>query len=159
MPTMNRRSLVLLSIASLLVASGTVACLRSFADEGAVATDAERPDWSAERADNLCGLSDLRALSNPAKVRYGEVMAVTPEIRRINDEHIDPSSPTGIQLKQAAVDRVRAAADLVRVELGHCSVWKQIRHRDGRAIPDLTDRVKARIVAPPTSARPLPSSD
>jgi hypothetical protein len=31
----------------------------------------------------------------------------------------------------------------VRVANSHCSIWKEIKHKDGRAIPDVTDKVKA----------------
>jgi hypothetical protein len=82
-------------------------------------------------------------LSNPARVDYPAVLDATPEMRQIRDEKIDPSSSRGIQLRQSAVDRVRRAAEKVRSARGHCSVWKQIRHRDGRAIPDVTQLVLA----------------
>lgn len=101
--------------------------------------------WIVRSEDSLCGLDDAKKLSNPGKVRYSELRAATPEIKKMKDKNIDPSSPEGIQLKQAAVDRIRTAADAVRGERGHCSVWKKIRHRDGRTITDLTDLVKKRF--------------
>ena len=59
--------------------------------------------------------------------------------------NIAPASPEGIQLKQAACDRVRQASDGVRGDRGYCSVWKTIRHKDGREVPDITDLVKSKF--------------
>jgi len=101
--------------------------------------------WIVDRADSICGLDDAKMLSKPAKVDYDALLKATSEMKKIRDDKIDPSSPEGIRLRQAAVDRVRGAADKVRVAEGYCSVWKQIRHQDGRAIPDITDLVKAQL--------------
>ncbi len=101
--------------------------------------------WIVDRADSICGLDDAKMLSKPAKVDYDLLLKATSEMKKIRDDKIDPSSPEGIRLRQAAVDRVRGAADKVRVAEGYCSVWKQIRHQDGRAIPDITDLVKAQL--------------
>ena len=101
--------------------------------------------WIVRSGDNICGLSDPKKLSNPGRVRYTELRDATPEMKKMKDKNIDPNSPEGIQLKQAAVDRIRNASDAVRGERGHCSVWKKIRHKDGRSIPDLTDLVKKRF--------------
>ena len=101
--------------------------------------------WVVHRADNICGLDDARMLSNPARVDYPSLLDATPEMKQIRDEKIDPNSSRGIQLRQAAVDRVRRATEKVRSSRGHCSVWKQIRHRDGRAIPDVTQLVLAEL--------------
>jgi hypothetical protein len=101
--------------------------------------------WVVDRADNICGLDDAKMLSKPAKVDYDALLKVTSEMKKMRDDKIDTSSPEGIRLRQAAVDRVRIAADKVRVAEGYCSVWKQIRHQDGRAIPDVTDLVKAQL--------------
>ena len=60
-------------------------------------------------------------------------------------EDLVRDTPEGIQLKQAAVDRIRKASDTVRKDQGHCSVWKSISHRDGRAITDLTAAVRLRL--------------
>ena len=99
--------------------------------------------WIVDRADNICGLSDPKMLSRPAKLDYDALLRATPEMKKIKDDKIDPSSPQGIQLRQAATTRVEAAAEKVRAADGYCSVWKQIRHQDGRAISDITDKVKA----------------
>jgi hypothetical protein len=101
--------------------------------------------WICNRADNICGLDDARMLSNPAKVDYDRLMRATPEMKKVRAEGIDPDSVKGIQLRQAAVDRVRRACDAEQQARGHCSVWKAISHRDGRVIPDITDAVLLRL--------------
>ena len=101
--------------------------------------------WIVDRSDNICGLDDAKMLSKPAKVDYDALLRATSEMKKIKDEKIDPNSPQGIQLRQAAATRVQAAADKVRTTDGYCSVWKTIRHQDGRAVPDITDKVKAQL--------------
>lgn len=108
-------------------------------------TEALSRGWQAKTSDNICGLRELGQLSNPALVRFDELLAATAEMRKIRDEGIDPGSPEGIQLRQAAVDRVTRACERVRASHGHCSVWKSIRHSDGRSVPDLTDEVKGQL--------------
>ncbi|MCE9595219.1 MAG: hypothetical protein K8S98_13615 [Planctomycetes bacterium] len=102
-------------------------------------------DWLVKAADNVCGLKDANQLSNPAVVDYDAVLAATPELRKLKDDKIDPASPEGIRLTNAGADRVSQACEAVRTATGHCSVWKAIKHRDGRVIPDITDRVKAQF--------------
>jgi len=97
--------------------------------------------WIVKAADNICGLSDASQLSNPAKVDFDELMGATPEMQEIEDNGVDPDSPEGVRLKTAAADRVTKASEKVRVDEGHCSVWKKIRHKDGRDITDLTDEI------------------
>jgi len=101
--------------------------------------------WIVDRSDNICGLDDPKMLSKPAKVDYDALLRATPEMKKIKDDKIDPNSPQGIQLRQAAASRVQKAADKVRAADGYCSVWKTIKHHDGRAIPDVTDAVKAQL--------------
>ena len=101
--------------------------------------------WIVDRADNICGLDDPKMLSKPAKVDYDALLKATPEMKKIKDDKIDPNSPQGIQLRQAAVTRVQTASEKVRAAGGHCSVWKSIRHTDGRAVPDVTEAVKAQL--------------
>lgn len=101
--------------------------------------------WIVDRSDNICGLDDPKMLSKPAKVDYDALLKATPEMKKIKDDKIDPNSPEGIQLRQAAATRVQKAAEKVRSSSGYCSVWKTIRHQDGRAIPDVTDAVKAQL--------------
>jgi hypothetical protein len=101
--------------------------------------------WICDRADNICGLDDPKMLSSPAKIDYDEVLKATPEMKKMRDDKIDPNSSEGIQLRQKGVDRVREKCDAVRTAKGYCSVWKTIRHQDGRVVPDITDQVKAQL--------------
>ena len=99
--------------------------------------------WIANKCDSICGLDDPRLLSHPARIVYRQVLDSTPEMKKLREQSIDPASPTGIQLRAEAVDRVRKASESARVQFGHCSVWKQIAHKDGRDVPDLTVQVIA----------------
>ena len=101
--------------------------------------------WVVDRADNICGLEDAKTLSKPAKVDYDALLKATPQYKKIKDNKIDPNSPEGIQLRQEAANKVRDACDKIRQQDGYCSVWKTIKHTDGRAITDITDLVKAQL--------------
>lgn len=102
-------------------------------------------DWIADEDDNVCGLSDLRALSDPAKVDYDRLWDATPEIKKLKRDGIDPDSAAGIQLREEATDRIHEACKEIMEDDGHCSVWKKIRHRDGRSIEDITDDVEKKF--------------
>jgi hypothetical protein len=101
--------------------------------------------WIVDRADSICGLDDPKMLSKPAKVDYEALLAATPEMKRMKDDKVDPNSPQGIQLRQTAVTHVQAAVEKARAAGGYCSVWKAIRHKDGRAVPDITEAAKAQL--------------
>lgn len=101
--------------------------------------------WIVDRADNICGLDDAKMLSKPAKVDYDALLKATSEMKKMKDDKIDPNSPQGIQLRQAAATRVQTAAEKVRSTNGYCSVWKSIRHQDGRAVADITGAVKVQL--------------
>jgi len=114
------------------------------ADTHATTTaDATTVGWICDRSDSICGLDDAKMLSKPAKVDYDALYKSTTEYKKIRDEKIDPNSSEGIQLRQRAVDRIREKTDSIRSQNGYCSAWKTIRHQDGRAVPDITDQVKA----------------
>lgn len=100
-------------------------------------------DWILRAADNICGLRDSRQLTRPALIDFDACLKATPEMKKIESQGIDPKSAEGIQLRSRAVTRLTNAADSVRTANGHCSVWKTIRHKDGRAIDDLTAKVIA----------------
>lgn len=100
-------------------------------------------DWILKSSDNICGLKEANQLTHPALIDYDTCLQATPEMRRIKDQNIDPKSAEGIQLRSAAMNRLTDACERVRVAQGHCSVWKEIRHKDGRAIPDLSSQVMA----------------
>lgn len=101
-------------------------------------------DWILRAADNVCGLRDANQLTHPGVIDFDACLAATPEMKKIESQGIDPKSAEGIQLRSAAVTRVSNAAEAVRVAGGYCSVWKEIRHKDGRAIDDLSSQVIAR---------------
>lgn len=102
-------------------------------------------DWIADSDDHICGLSSLRALSDPAVVDYPVLWKATPEIKKMERDGIDPGSAEGIQLQQEATDRILEACKSVQDDRSHCSVWKAIEHKDGRKIPDITKKVKAKF--------------
>ncbi len=112
---------------------------------GPVSIAEEAQTWIAEKSDNICGLSDPKKLSNPAKVDYDALLKATAEMKKLEKEGIDPDSPQGKQLRKEATDKVTKASEKIRKKQGHCSVWKQIRHKDGRAVTDLTDDIKKEI--------------
>lgn len=101
--------------------------------------------WRAQAEDNIVGLRDPKKLSNPSKVDYPALMALTAEMKRIKREGIDESSAEGIQLRNRAASKVATACETVMNAEGHCSVWKTISHEDGRAITDITAKVKRHL--------------
>lgn len=100
-------------------------------------------DWILRAADNVCGLRDPNQLTYPAVIDFDACLEATPEMRRVRDQGIDPQSAEGIQLRSKAVTRLTNACESVRTANGHCSVWKEIRHKDGRTIPDVSSQVIA----------------
>ncbi|MBL8863235.1 MAG: hypothetical protein JNK02_14660 [Planctomycetes bacterium] len=143
--------LILAAAAALIALAGS--CSRAVGE--AAAHNESGSPWIADPADSVCGLPDPRMLSNPARIDYVSVLAATPEMRRIQQEGIDPASPRGVVLRQQAVDRLFHAAEFVRSREGYCSVWKRIAHRDGRSIPDVSAAVRARFPA----SQPLPDGE
>ena len=109
------------------------------------AVQAASTGWQARAEDNICGLRDPRQVSSPAKVDFRRVMDATPEMQRLRRDRVDPNSAEGIQLTEAARSRVAEACELVMADSGHCSVWKTIRHTDGREVPDVTEAVRERL--------------
>ncbi len=103
--------------------------------------------YEARATNSISGLTDVSQLSNPMAVRYGEVMEATEERTRMRKEKIDPTSPLGEILESTAHRRVSAASRLVMRRDGHCSAWKKIKRKDGRAVPDLTADVIAQLGA------------
>lgn len=101
--------------------------------------------WLAEEEDNICGIKDLKKVSNPAKVDYDALWDATPQIKKMADKKIDPESTEGKALRAQAKTLITKSAELVRDAKGHCGVWKRIRNEDGRDVPDLTKEVKAKF--------------
>ncbi|MDB2576191.1 hypothetical protein N9Z54_03185 [Planctomycetota bacterium] len=101
--------------------------------------------YEARSSNSISGLTDVSQLSNPMAVRYDEVMEATEERVRMRKEKIDPTSPLGEILESAAHRRVSAACRAVMRRDGHCSAWKKIKRKDGRAVPDTTTDVIAKL--------------
>ncbi|HED64494.1 MAG TPA: hypothetical protein ENJ09_02955 [Planctomycetes bacterium] len=97
--------------------------------------------WIANEEDNIAGICDLSKVSRPARVDYDALMEATPQMREIRRRDLDPNSPEGKALRKGARILVTKKCDAVRRSGGYCSVWKAITSSDGRAVPDLTDRV------------------
>ena len=109
------------------------------------ADDGRGTPYVVNKSDNICGLDQPRQLTKPAKVDYQALLDATPEAKKIKDEKIDPESSEGITLLTKARARVLKACESVRAAQGHCSVWKVIRRRDGKALSDITDAVKRKL--------------
>lgn len=107
-------------------------------------SDAETK-YIADPEDWICGLGDLRQLTNPARVDYESLMEATPWMKELRREGIDPQSARGLILRAKAQAEVSRACDVVRRELEHCSVWRSIRRRDGGRIPLRTKEVLEEI--------------
>lgn len=134
-----RSQLSLVFVMLSLVLGGFVSAGTSHDVERAVCAT----DWIAEPSDNICGIADLKKVSNPAKVDFDSLFESTPEMREMRRDRIDPGSARGKQLRRAANELVTKAAEMVRRARGHCGVWKAIRHRDGRQIANVTDEVRS----------------
>lgn len=111
----------------------------------AIDDDGRGTPYVVDKSDNICGIGEPRALSNPAKVDYGDLLAATPEVKRIKRKRIDPDSARGIKLMTEARRKVLAACEAVRADEGYCSIWKDIERRDKTPIDDVTTKVKAEI--------------
>lgn len=101
--------------------------------------------WVADEDDNICGIKDLKKISNPAKVDYDALWDATPQIKKMKEKKIDPESTEGKALRSEAKTLVTKSCELVRSAKGYCGVWKTIKNEDGRTVPDITDDVKAKI--------------
>ena len=140
------RPLLRATLLSMLVvpATGALSSAANLLPVAAKGVEASQT-WIADKADSICGLDDPKTLSSPVKVDYDALLKATPEYKKIKDEKIDVNSAEGIQLRQKAAERVRDACEKLRVAKGYCSVWKTIKHADGRSISDVTDAVKDQL--------------
>jgi len=102
-------------------------------------------DWVVKSADSICGVSTARRITNPAKVDYDKLLGATSEMKEIKRDGIDPKSAHGQALVTKARNKVREAAKSAMSEKGHCSVWKKISHKEGKAVVDLTSTVEAKL--------------
>ncbi len=101
--------------------------------------------WVADPDDNICGISDLKKVSNPAKVDYDGLWDATPQIKKMREKKIDPESTEGKALRSQAKTLITKTCELVRAAKGHCGIWKTIKNEDGRKVPDVTDDVKGKL--------------
>lgn len=101
--------------------------------------------WIAQESDNICGISDLKKVTNPAKVDYDHLLEETPQIKEMKRRDIDPESTEGKALRKGAQTLITKSSEVVRKEKGHCSVWKAIANKDHREIPDVTQDVLERF--------------
>ncbi|MCA8981926.1 MAG: hypothetical protein H6831_04665 [Planctomycetes bacterium] len=115
------------------------------ASAGAPTSSTLGTDWIVSSGDNVCGVSDARQISNPAKVSYDSLLSDTAELKEMKKKGIDKDSPEGQILHNKGVDRVRKAAKSVMTDKSHCSVWKKITSRSGQSVPDITEAVRAQL--------------
>lgn len=101
--------------------------------------------WIADEDDNICGIKDLKKVSNPAKVDYDGLWDATPQIKKMKEKKIDPESTEGKALRSQAKTLITKTCELVRAAKGHCGVWKTIKNEDGRKISDVTEDVKEKL--------------
>jgi len=143
MKTLTQLALALCALLSVPpsagAADGTV--LAAAAAEAAVQPGSR--DWIIKAENNICGLSDASQLSNPVVVDFAVLLEATPEYKKMKDQKISATSPEGIKLNNEAVNRIAVQCESIRASNGYCSVWKEIKHKDGRAVTDVTDKVKA----------------
>ena len=138
-------------IAAMVVAIGlpVLASVSTRADASSwvyqVNDDGRGTPYILEKSDNICGLDEAKQLSNPAKVDYDTLLEVTPQIKQMKRDKIDPNSAKGIQLRTEAEALVRDTCEKIRADKSYCSVWKKIERRDGGKITDITDKVKKQI--------------
>ena len=104
--------------------------------------------YIVERSDSICGLDNPRQLTRPARVSYPTLLAATPEMKTLKKDRVNPNSPRGIQLRTDAAARVRRACEKARGRGNFCSVWKRIRRRDKKNVPDITSVVKRELQTP-----------
>jgi len=101
--------------------------------------------WVAEEEDNICGIKDLKKVSNPATVDYEALWEATPQVKKMAEKKIDPESTEGKALRAQAKTLITKSCELVRDAKGHCGIWKAIRNEDDRDVPDVTKEVKAKF--------------
>lgn len=101
--------------------------------------------WVADEDDNICGIKDLKKVSNPAKVDYDTLWDATPQIKKMKEKKIDPESTEGKALRSQAKTLITKSCELVRAAKGHCGIWKAIKNEDKRTVPDVTDDVKDKL--------------
>ncbi|MCP5023429.1 MAG: hypothetical protein GY930_16875 [bacterium] len=115
-------------------------------DHSVVLTDDGRgTPYVVDKTDSICGLSEPRQLTVPAKVNFEKLLKATAEHKELVRKKIDPSSAKGTALLSRATRKVVAACEAVRVKGSYCSIWKTISRRDGVAIPSVTADVLKKL--------------
>ncbi len=145
---MKTPSLIKIVLGAMLLALAPVqtadaADAKGPASQSAAAVEPGGRDWVVKAENNICGLSDATQLSNPVVVDFQALLDATPEYKKMKDQKISATSPEGIRLNNEAVNRIATQCETIRSSNGYCSVWKEIKHKDGRAVTDVTDKVKA----------------
>jgi hypothetical protein len=107
--------------------------------------DGRGTPYVVEKTDNICGLEEPKQLSDPVLVDCEALLEVTPQIKQMKRDKVDPNSARGIQLRTEAEALIREKCESVQSSKGHCSVWKKIERRDGGKIADITEAVKKKI--------------
>ena len=130
----------LIAVATLLCAAAPVRSVH----RGEVVTSPQ-VDWIVKAENSICGLSQSRQLRKPAKVRFDDLLALTPEKKKLDRERIDPNSAKGLRLMNDARNRVRDACSKTMKDQGYDSVWKQIKSRKGARVADVTASVAIEI--------------
>ena len=97
----------LIAVATLLCAAAPVRSVH----RGEVVTSPQ-VDWIVKAEDSVCGLSQSRQLRKPAKVRFDDLLALTPEKKKLDRERIDPNSAKGLRLMNDARNRVPVAIEI-----------------------------------------------
>ena len=127
--------------AALLLIPGALSALPEIGPEAPAVAQAGLGDWEGKAEDNVCGLSEVRHVSNPAVIQYEALMRATPEMKEMKRKGIDKDSARGQVLISDARDRVKRAAKAVMSDKGYCSVWKKIQNKRGQKAADITDDV------------------
>src|SRR5262245_64582174 len=131
-----------LSVILLSFALGGFAPPSHAAAPDALVADAK---WVADEEDNICGIRDLKKVSNPAKVNYTDLWDATPQIKKMKEKKIDPESTEGKALRSQAKTLITKTCEIVRAAKGHCGIWKAIKNEDGRTVPSVTEDVKDKL--------------
>ena len=98
--------------------------------------------WIADKNDNICGISDVKKISQPGVADYQELWDATPEVKKMIKEGIDPDSPEGKTLRNQAKTRIIKACQKIQASKGLDSVWKKISHTGSKKARDITNAVK-----------------
>ena len=133
-------SLILISLAF-----GGIARSQPMSTDPTSAARGVESKWVANEDDNICGIKDLKKVSNPAKVDYDGLWDATPQIKKMKEKKIDPESTEGKALRSQAKTLITKTCELVRSAKGYCGIWKVIKNEDGRTIPNATADVKGKL--------------